>query len=373
MALLGLITAIALVFGGLVTPAARANPLDANAMWVWYVSASGGSGKAIAHKANRHNIGTVLVKSGDAGNYWSQFSPSLVAALHRRGLRVCAWQFVYGSSPVAEARVGADAVDAGADCLVIDAEGSYEGRYAAADHYIRELRSRIGHDYPLALAGFPYVDYHPSFPYSVFLGRRGAKFNVPQMYWHTIGTTVKHVYSHTYRFNRPYDRKIYPLGQTWQDPGREQLTDFRKYAREYGAGGTSWWSWQETEGREWDWVGKAIHHGIPGFSAHASFPGLVSGSRGDLVVLAQELLKAAGRSPGVDGVYGAKTARAVRRFQDDQGLDVTGTILEPTWRKLLHFKPKWINWGRRGKAASEPQSASLPALDYEIPFGLGAR
>jgi hypothetical protein len=373
LAVLVLAAAVILACSGLGTPAAQANPLDANAMWVWYVSASGGTPQAVAHKAKRHNIGTVLVKSGDAGNYWSQFSSSLVSELHQRGIRACAWQFVYGSSPVAEARIGARAVSAGADCLVIDAEGSYEGHYAAADRYISELRSRVGHDYPLGLAGFPYVDYHPSFPYSVFLGRRGAKWNVPQMYWHTIGTSVRHVYSHTYRFNNPYDRRIYPLGQTWQDPGRRQLTDFRKFGREYGAGGTSWWSWQETDGREWDWVGKAIHRGIPGFSAHHRFPALASGSRGDLVVLAQERLKAAGRSPGVDGVYGSKTARAVRRFQEREGLDVSGTIQAQTWRKLLRFEPVWVNWGKREKAANAPASASLPARGNEIPPDVGAR
>ena len=44
----------------------------------------------------------------------------------------------------AEAKRGAQAVRKGADCLVIDAESPYEGRYAAADKYINKLRSRIG-------------------------------------------------------------------------------------------------------------------------------------------------------------------------------------------------------------------------------------
>ena len=33
--------------------------------------------------------------------------------------------------------------------------------------YIRRLRDLIGPRFPVALAGFPYVDFHPSFPYSV--------------------------------------------------------------------------------------------------------------------------------------------------------------------------------------------------------------
>ena len=352
---------------------AGANALDKNGMWVWYVSASGGSPEAVAAKAVRHHIGTVFVKSGDAGNYWSQFSSDLVNTLHRRGVRVCAWQFVYGSNPLDEARVGARAAHAGADCLIIDAESSYEGRYGPADRYIRRLRSKVGGDYPLGLAGFPYVDYHPSFPYSVFLGRRGAKWNVPQMYWKTIGTSVQTIYEHTYLYNLPYDRRIYPLGQTWQDPGRTGITDFRKYAREYGGGGTSWWSWQETEGREWDWVGKRIHRGIPGFHARQLFPTLANGSRGDLVVLAQELLNAWRSGVKVDGSFGGGVEKHVMRFQRNHGLAQTGVITAPTWRVLRQRQPKWVFWGghRHGKASTAPDSASDPALGYEIPPSVG--
>ncbi|HWJ42807.1 MAG TPA: hypothetical protein VNR67_05175, partial [Solirubrobacterales bacterium] len=109
---------------------------DRQGMWVWYVSRSeGGSVGAIVARAKRNDVGTVYVKSGDGGTYWSQFNASLVGALHRAGLSVCAWQFVYGDAPEAEAQVGAAAVRAGADCLVIDAEAEYEGKYAAADLY----------------------------------------------------------------------------------------------------------------------------------------------------------------------------------------------------------------------------------------------
>ena len=70
-----------------------------------------------------------MIKSGDGTGTWSQFNSQLVSTLHRDGLRVCAWQYVYGVHPVAEAQVGAAAVADGADCLLIDAESEYEGKY----------------------------------------------------------------------------------------------------------------------------------------------------------------------------------------------------------------------------------------------------
>ena len=144
---------------------AGSTPFDRQGMWIWYIDKSeGGSLPRIIAKAQRYGIGTLYVKSGDGGSVWSQFTTSMVETFHQAGIDVCAWQFVYGDSPVAEAKVGAASVARGADCLVIDAEGDYEGKYASADRYIRALRARIGADYPLSLAGLPLRRLPPVLP-----------------------------------------------------------------------------------------------------------------------------------------------------------------------------------------------------------------
>ena len=353
-------------------------------MWIWYVSRSeGGSVGRIAARAKRAEIGTLYIKAGDGGGTWSQFNKSLVAGLHARGLDVCAWQFVYGDSPLAEARVGAAAVRRGADCLVIDAEASYEGKYAAADRYVRALRARIGEAFPLSLAGFPYVDYHPSFPYSVFFGPEGADFNQPQMYWKAIGTSVRAVYEHTYLFNRLWGVPIYPLGQTYMSPSRGDLLRFRRFAESYGGLDPSWWDWQETSNAGWAALGVTIDGPIVGYRPLIAHPLLRRGSRGDLVVWAQEHLRGAGEAQlPVTGIFGRQTAAAVRSFQDDVGLAVTGAIDRKTWNALLKFEPVRTPWSgrrarrRRGGASASaavaprrPLSASLPAKAYEIDPG----
>ena len=147
--------------------------------------------------------------------------------MHANGLRACAWQFVYGDDPLGEAALGADAVAAGADCLVIDAETRYEGKYAQAQQYMSALRGAVGPTYPLGLTSFPYVDYHPKLPYSVFLGPGGAQANLPQVYWRDIGATVDAASGHTLAHNRIYGVAIAPLGQTYQNPPPEELARFR--------------------------------------------------------------------------------------------------------------------------------------------------
>jgi hypothetical protein len=360
------------------------SPFDRQGMWIWYVSHSeSGSLSRIIQRAKSSGIGTVYVKSGDGGSVWSQFNKSMVSQLHRGGLDVCAWQFVYGDNPVAEAKVGATSVKRGADCLVIDAEGEYEGKYAAADRYMRGLRARIGESFPVSLAGFPYVDYHPAFPYSVFFGKGGAQYNQPQMYWKAIGTSVRTVFEHTFFYNRVYGAPIYPLGQTYERPTRGELVSFRRFAASYDGLAPSWWDWQETNTTGWQGLGARVH-AIAGYRPISGNPTLKSGSRGDLVVWAQEHLKSAGESVPVTGIFGKVTRAAVRDFQTNAHLRADGVLGTQTWKALLRYQPVRYLWAgrrstdRRGTASasraippSRPLSASLPAKADEIPPGPG--
>jgi hypothetical protein len=365
------------------SPAPAGTAFDREGMWIWYVDRTeAGNPARIAARAKRYGLGTLYIKSGDGGSYWSQFSSSLVERLHAAGLSVCAWAFVYGDAPVAEAKVAAAAVKRGADCFVIDAEGQYEGKYASAERYMRALRSRIGDEYPVALAAFPYVDYHPAFPYSVFFGLGGAQYNQPQMYWKAIGTSVRGVYEHTYLFNRLWDRPLYPLGQTYMSPSRKEIIRFRRFAENYGGQQVSWWAWHETNSRGWSALAAELVGPVFGYRPIVSNPVLKRGSRGDIVVWAQMHLRAAGRGGlPITGVYGKLTTAAVRAFQAERALPANGVIGQTTWRELLTVEPVSPLWARRrakrGRGAAisrampphRPLSASLPAKGYEIDPG----
>ena len=351
------------------------NPLAGDGMWIWYVSrSSGGNVGSIAKRARAHGIETVLIKSGDGTRYWGQFSSSVVAGLHSRGLRVCAWQFIYGRKPAKEARVGAAAVARGADCLVMDVEGHYEGRYPQASTYMSVLRSLTGPDYPLGLTSFPYVDYHPALPYSVFLGPGGAQYNLPQLYWKEIGTTVDAGFAHTWVWNRVYQRPILPLGQVYNNPKPGQVRRFRALALAHGFEGVSWWSWQSAGKRHW----KAIRAPVaPATTApYPSFPFLRVGSKGDFVAWAQQLLAGGGYTVPISGYYQAPTQIAVYAFQADHGLPQTGNLDVPTWTLLVQNKALPVRWtnggavaaGSSGRAALRPpKSAKLPPVRDEIP------
>ena len=73
----------------------------------------------------------------------------------------------------------------------------------------------------------------------------------------------------------------------------------------------------------------------PSLPPAAVCPRLSLGSRGPAVTKLQVLLKNAGIDPGpVDGAFGPKTEAAVRTFQSQKGLPVTGVVNVPTWIAL---------------------------------------
>jgi peptidoglycan hydrolase-like protein with peptidoglycan-binding domain len=321
------------------------SPFEGQGMWIWYLSKSdGGNIAAIAAQAHAAGVSTLFIKSSDgSSNYWSQFSPQLVAELHANGLKVCAWQFVYGTEPVGEAALGAEAVADGADCLVIDAEGEYEGHYAAAQTYIDDLRAKVGPTYPLGLASFPYVSYHPSFPYSVFLGPGGAQYNAPQMYWKDIGQSVDTVYANTYIANRIYGRPMYPLGQTYGRVSSAELLRFREEAVDYGATGISFWDWQETGVSGWTTLASPLAP-LTSVTPNSEVPELHDGSKGDQVLWMQEHLASAVPTQETTGVFGAQTLANLEAFQTAHAIAASGIVEAATWAALLALAPVPVAW-----------------------------
>jgi hypothetical protein len=315
-------------------------------MWIWYLSASdGGNLASIVAQAKAAGVSTLFVKSSDGStNYWSQFSKALVEALHAQGLRVCAWQYVYGTNPVGEAELGAKAVAEGADCLVIDAESQYEGLYGAAQTYIDTLRAKIGPAYPLGLASFPYVNYHPSFPYSVFLGPEGAQFDAPQMYWHDIGTSVASVYVNTFEQNLVYGRPILPLGQTYGGVSPAEVVAFRSLASAYGAAGESFWDWQETSSSGWSSMAAPPNASLTVPQPELTSPLLKEGAKSDQVLWLQEHLASAIPAQPTTGIFESQTAADVRQVQTEHGLPATGETDAATWGAILALPPVAVNW-----------------------------
>ncbi len=335
-------------------------------MWIWELPRTEkGDAQAIAARARAANLQTVFVKGADGTNVWKQFTPELVQTLKAAGLTVCAWQFVYGTKPAEEAQAALTAIARGADCFVIDAEGQYEGKYAAAQRYVQTLRAGLGPAYPLGLTSFPYVDYHPGLPYSVFLGPGAAQVNAPQVYWKDIGASVDAVSARTFVHNRIYGAPIAPLGQTYQRPTSTELQRFRQVWTAYGAGGLSWWDWQETTDAAFATLGQPVP--APVTLGDPGWPTLAKGNKGDQVVWLQQHLRSRTAGLPVTGTFDAATVAAVKALQTERGFTVTGELDPVTWQAALTLPVTPVDWTARAAPRSAPAAGVAGGRRTDIP------
>ncbi len=330
----------ALLLGAPGAGAAGISALRGPSLWIVHA----GEPAAIAVQARQAGVRTLLVKAADGTTPDPQFSPALVSALRASGLTVCGWTFAYGSEPAAEAAAAVASVRAGAQCLVVDAEGEYDSRYGSAQVFVRSLRSALGPGFPIALAGQAETFQHPKFPYSVFLGPGAFQLDMPQIYWHDLGLSVPAAYRLAIAENTLYGRPIVPVGQLYGGVGAQEVAQFAALADEYGSPGASFF---DLDSAEPALLAAVVPRLRPDVRIVARPSTIRPGADGDAVLWAQELLNGAGARLPAGGYFGAQTARALVRFQARHDLRRSGILDAPTWRALLRVRPRVPSWARR--------------------------
>ena len=277
----------------------------------------GGNVAAIVAQAHAAGVSTLFIKSSDGStNYWSQFSPQLVAELHAAGLKVCAWQYVYGTNPAGEAALGAEAATTGADCLVIDAEAEYEGHYAAAQTYITDLRAKIGADYPLALASFPYVSYHPIVPLlGVPRPRRGAVQRAADVLARHRRVGGHGVRQHLHR--QPHLRASdLPAGPDLRRRVELRTSALPRGGRRLRRHGLVLLGLAGNQLERVDRASPRRWRRLPPCTPNTTYPELSSGSKGDQVLWMQEHLASAVAAQETTGIFDSQTAADLRVLPD---------------------------------------------------------
>ncbi len=266
--------------------------------WIWTVSnarsnTGASTNLALFQYLKNKGMKWVIVKASDgtSSTYGgTQFNAQLVNDAHSAGLKIFAYQYVYGSDPAGEA-AAAKAVIARSnpDGLVIDAEGEYErlaNNATAATTYCTTIKAA----YPslfMAHAPFPIISYHSAFPYYTF--GKYCDAVMPQDYWGAIKVTpTRMVQWQNDEWNTLYNgwkgtskadaiKPIVPIGQGWNDSSTNftsgvdivtfvnQLKTIANPASPGGYKGVSYWSVQHHTADMWTGIGQA-NIGNPTFS-----------------------------------------------------------------------------------------------------------
>ena len=331
----------ALLLGAPGAGAAGISALRGPSLWIVHA----GEPAAIAVQARQAGVRTLLVKAADGTTPDPQFSPALVSALRASGLTVCGWTFAYGSEPAAEAAAAVASVRAGAQCLVVDAEGEYDSRYGSAQVFVRSLRSALGPGFPIALAGQAETFQHPKFPYSVFLGPGAFQLDMPQIYWHDLGLSVPAAYRLAIAENALYGRPIVPVGQLYGGVGAQEVAQFAALADEYGSPGASFFDLDSAEPALLAAVVPRLRPDVRIVARPSNDPARCGRRRG--AVGAGAAQRRGGATAGRRLLRRADARALVTRFQARHDLRRSGILDAPTWRALLRVRPRVPSWARR--------------------------
>ena len=140
-----------------------------------------------------------------------------------------------------------------------------------------------------------------------------------------------------FAFKRPYEgghgNQSQHYAGTAFDVG-QRLTNAQRTVLRNSARNSVVWTYVEPASLSPTWVHFDRRFGTPACSS-GGYPLIRRGSRGNYVCIAQDDLNTLGyKTGGLDGVFGAQTESAVRRYQTSRGLTSDGIIGCNTWRSL---------------------------------------
>lgn len=250
-------------------------------VWVWQFS-SDASKDHIADTLAQQDMG-VVVKTHDGVDWMSTWDRSadavsgpaqvekLASYFNNRGVPFHAWSVVRGFDPIAEARMTADVISAGAASLTLDLEGAAGFWVGSTDDALRfgeELR-RI---HPFARVDIS-IDARPwrvnLVPMPEFVAFTDGIW--PQLYWDTFNSQGNFDLYRAYGFNPAngmtpeflldatdvvlsgYDREIIPVGQGASSP--EMWARFVSRAWSLGQGTVSVWRYGVTPAATLSYLG----------------------------------------------------------------------------------------------------------------------
>jgi hypothetical protein len=308
-------------------------------MWLWQPEKTeGGDVSRIVQRAVDVGLTHLYVRTGSSwmGFYAQNFLNRLLPVAHKAGIRVYGWDF----PNLRDWRVDADRSIAAIryttpdghriDGFAADIETGGEGTNlspAGALAYGTALREGVGYGYPLiAVVPRPSAAYQGSYPYPHVVAQFDAI--APMVYWINRNPVSDVVGALQYlrRFGKP----LLPVGQAYDGgrglPRRNDILAFSEAAERGHAAGVSYWVWQTASQEIWDAV-----HDASQFVIYQDRPNQTGGRN----IVVQTLLTSLGYDAPRTGDWDGVTQEAVRRYQRDHGLTVTGELDGNTRHSLL--------------------------------------
>lgn len=237
------------------------NPFLSKTIFIWQTkSIFGGDPDRIADAMQAAGIEAVLIKAADGPyifkpNGSENLQPSLVKALHDRGIGVIGWGFLYGENPTGEAHVAIQQIGTlGLDGYVFDVEGKFDGRTNAVANatVIGTLVRASFPSIPLGYCGWALYkspqtggQWHPVNVAKAFMAF--CDVGIPMIYWggSTEANALWWLHNSLTQWKEITVKPVVPVGRAYNGDGgtatAAAMKAFAAEARALGCKGSNWW------------------------------------------------------------------------------------------------------------------------------------
>ncbi len=242
------------------------SPVKGKGMWIYELpKVAGGKPKAVAWLARQGKLTHIYVRVGSSkvGLKTLDEAASVLPYAHELGIKVIAWYFPYFNNIPADVRRSKDAIGYQYqghrfDGFAADIETAPGSALSAATvgEYSSGLRMAAPNAYLIAVPPRPTETTIKRFPYDAMMPYYDAV--APMVYWGRFDPqdTVESSIRYLARWGKP----VSPIGQAYDmgteggpvgNPRAQDTWAFMRTAKQRGAIGVSFWSWQHASSPEW--------------------------------------------------------------------------------------------------------------------------
>lgn len=235
------------------------NIAKGTSMFIWQAGqVYGGDANAIIANAQKLGLDGVLIKCANGSlkndpvsqQFMADFK-RLVLPLKKAGLKVGAWIYQYLTDVDGEVDACSQAIDAGADWLILDAEIDVstlnpDGKTRTPKtKEVQEFGAKLRAKYPnivIGLSSFAVASYHPEVPFDAY--NAFVDVMMPQIYWADMGDGVGTAFTLAVNSYQKFGKPIVPTGQAYGGATPADMAQFVTLCKQAGFTGVSWWDWQ---------------------------------------------------------------------------------------------------------------------------------
>jgi hypothetical protein len=181
--------------------------------------------------------------AGDANSqgYMDQFK-KYVGPFKNAGFKVGGWIYQYLTDVDGEVDACSQAIQAGADFIVLDAEDDVYNKGDQVAQFGKELRAKYP-TIPVGLSSFAFPDLHAAVPFDQY--NQFINVMMPQIYWADMQRPVDSTFASSIAAYKRYGKPIAPTGQLYSTAQPADITKFVSLAQQANLSSVSWWDWDE--------------------------------------------------------------------------------------------------------------------------------